>query len=150
MSIYQIYKEKNSGEQCWKWNLLDDKNEIIASSEGFFLKGKIVNSIKEVREEASNAQIWHNGNDKGEYKEYRFEYYQNKKDGKWYWRFRDSNHELMAIGDSYSSEDDVKNILEHIKKEMSVAEITWKNPEDDPTYQDKHDDTTTTEGISGS
>ncbi len=150
MLRYQIYKSNDSGEQCWRWRLLDDKGNNIAHSEEPFLKQDILASIKKIREKANDAPIWQDENKEDKDKGYRFEYYKSSKDGKWRWRFRAGNHETMAIGDPYDSENDIKNALEYVKKEMANAKIEWENPKDDPSHKEKQDDCTETKGIPGS
>ena len=151
MFKYQIYKIEDSGERCWCWKLLDDRGETVAHSEERFLKESIVGSIKDISVEVVRATICLCRDKESEDKEQgcRFEYY--KADDNWQWRFCVGSQESIVIGDiQYNSEDEIKEILELVKKEMADACIEWQNLQDDPGYQDKRDDCTETRGIPGS
>lgn len=149
MSIYQIYKDKDKDQegQCWKWKLLDDGNEPIAYGGELFLKKNIVDSIKNIRDKSPESKIWKDESLEDKDKGYRFEY---RQDNKWEWDFRAGNNKSIANGNSYQSEDEIKDALEHIKKEMGIAEHKWEDPKDDPNYKEKNDDRTETKGIPGS
>ena len=115
-----------------------------------FFKGSIIASIKRIRKEAAEAPILENESLEDQDKGYRFEYHEGGKGEQGNWRLRAGNHEIMIIGEGYKSESGIEHILENIRKEMGCAEITWENPEDNPTYQERHDDRTETKGIPGS
>lgn len=145
---YLIYKSEDQGEECWRWQLKDDKETVIANSEESFLKGSIVPSIKRIREEASKAPVWKDESQDDQDKGYRIEYSSNQLDNQCTWRLRAGNHETMAVG--HVSDSNIESVLENIKSTMGCAEIIWDNPEDDPAHQAKVDDRTETKGIPGS
>lgn len=149
MSIYQIDKSNNQGEQCWFWHLIDSNDKTIASSKELFLKDNIVQSIKEVRQEVLNALIEESGDSKNQDKGYRFKYHKTASDQQWGWDLLDGNNKVIAAGEVFGPEDNVEGALDNVRKEMGNAKIDWKNPEDDPDYQEKHDDRTDNRGIPG-
>lgn len=129
---------------------MNDNGETIARSEEAFLKGSILASIKKVRAKAGQAPIAKNESPEDSDFAYRFEYDQCDKSGAWHWRLRAGNHETMAVGNAYTSEDSIKIDLNRIKAIMCIAKITWENPEDDPAHQEKCNDRTENKGIAGS
>lgn len=150
MPKYEIFKSKGEGEQCWRWRLMDDNGKVIVRSEEAFVKSNCLASLKRIRQEIATSPVWKDESPEDREKGFPFEYFQNNVDGKWYCRLHVGNHETMAVDEGFSSEDAIKTTLEKLKKEMRDAKITWENPEDDPAYQEKHDDRTETKGIPGS
>lgn len=147
---YQISKTPDKGEECWSWHLFGDSGQEIANGGELFLKTSIQVSIKNVRDVAKDAPIWKDESPEDKDKGYRFEYTENPK-GTWGWILRSGNHQTIAVGSkNYPSEEAVKDAIKDIQKTMANAEIAWQNPEDDPAYQEKHDDRTKTTGIAGS
>ena len=148
MPKFEIYRGNDQGEECWRWRFLLDKNTNIARSEEPFLKGSIKASIKKIQGKVGNAPFAQDESSEDKDKGYRFEYFQSEK---WYWRLKAGNHEIMAIGgEGFSSEAEVIHQINLFKNNAVEAQITWKNEQDDPAFQDKHDDRTEILGIDGS
>ena len=127
MSVFQIYKGEDKDEnECYRWRLRDDNNEIIAQAGEAFWLNNIEQSIKIIQEQAPKAPIWKDEGKEDQDKGYRFEYNQSSKDGQWYWKLRSGNQKTLAIGEGYSSESNLKRGLENVKKEMGRAKI--ENP----------------------
>ncbi len=143
MAIFQIHRNQNSGERCWCWRLLAENGTIIAESNNLFIKADIVNPIKQIIGESQNYPILEQAESKESVS--RCEYHQ--KEGKWY--LKTEKNEIIATGEIDVSAD-AKNALKNILKEIKDAKITWENEEDDPAYQAKNDDSTTTKGAPGS
>ena len=51
----------------------------------------------------------------------RFELY--KRQGQWYWEFRDENYRLLAWSPRYQSKEDCKRAVKHLRDIISDAEI---------------------------
>ena len=151
MSKFEIYKGDDTGEECWRWRLLDDKENNIGSGGEAFLKGSILPSIKKIQGEVGAALVVKNESSDDIDKGYRFEYEKNDKDNQWYWRFKAPNHKIMAIGgEGFSSESEVRQQIENFKKNAINAEIIWENEKDNPAWQEINDDRTEPIGPLGS
>ena len=151
MSKFQIYQGEDSGEQRWRWRLFDNNNENIGRSEEAFVKSSIVPSIKRLKNKVDKALVVYDESIQDEDKGYRFEYFKSEKDNQWYWRFKAGNHEKRAIGgEGFPDETEIKKQIEHFRETAISSSITWENPEDDPAYQEKHDDRTEPMGMPGS
>ncbi len=146
MAKFEIFQVPDRGEQCWYWRLWVENNPV-AKSENSLLKEEIVDSIKKLREEISNFQIFQ----KSDYEENKvgFEYYcEGSDDCQWY--LRGNGGEIIATGETNESLKDVESNLENIRNKVKDAQITWENEVDDPAHQAKDDDTTETKGVPGS
>ena len=151
MSKFEIYQGEDTQEQCWRWRLFDDNNANIGRSEEAFLKGSIKPSVKKIKGNIQEAPIAKDESDEDKDKGYRFEYFKSEKDEQWYWRLKAGNHEIMAIsGEGFSSEKIVIEQINLFKKVAADAAINWENEQDDPAYQEKHEDRTEPRGNPGS
>lgn len=149
MLEYQIFKFPNEGEKCWRWRLTDDSREIACAKDAH-LKGECLASIKRIRQELSADLLRGNECEERQNGDYHIQRSQSDKDGKWYWRLFKGDCEIAVSSEGFISEDSLKIALERIGKETRESKITWEHPEDDPAYQEKHDDRTETRGVPGS
>ena len=145
MSKFEIYRDNSdTGEQCWRWKLIDSNGVKIARSEEAFIKNSVKRSIKTLKDKVSvDTPVFldesKNDIDSG----YRFEYFKSDKGEKWYWRLKAGNNEIMAIGgEGFSSEQSISNSIKNVEVEIGKAEVLFKNPEDDPAHEAKNQDDT--------
>ncbi len=140
---FEIYRGNDSGEECWRWRLVDADNNNIARSEEPFLKNSIRRSIKTIQSNVSgDTPVFLDESENDSDNGYRFEYFQGGNE-KWYWRLKSGNHEIMAIGgEDFESEKRVEEEIEHVKEVIIDAEIVFENPDDDPAKEAKEQDNT--------
>ena len=133
MAKFEIFQVPTKGEKCWYWRLWVENN-LVAKSENSLLKKEIVDSIKKLKEEISNFQIFEKS-DSDENK-VGFEYYCKEGNGcQWY--IRGNGGEIIATGETNESSKNVESNLENIRNEIKDAQITWENQKDDPAHQAK-------------
>lgn len=129
MSKFEIYKGKGKGDEVWRWRLVDNWGDKIARSEEPFKKGSIAKSIKKLQKKVVDAPVYLDEGPEDKDKGNRFEFYQSAA-GKWRWRFKAGNHEIMAISSKgYESDCEVMEMIEHFVHVISVPVVIWKEDE---------------------
>ena len=121
---FEIFEDK-AGE--WRWRLRASNDELVAVSEqGFASKGGVVKALDVVRrnvaeaEDHTEAQTAEDGSEvkggKG------FEIYEDNA-GKWRWRLRASNGELIAVSEQgFASKSGVGKALDVVRRNAAAAE----------------------------
>lgn len=144
MSKFIIYKGNDSGEQAWRWKLIDSNGANIARSEEAFIKTSIKRSIKTLQGNTSdNTPVYKDESKEDIDKGNRFEHFQSEKDEQWYWRFKAGNNKIIAIGgEGFSSKQSILKSIDNVKEEIPVAEILFENEKDDPSYEAQKKDNT--------
>ena len=150
MSLLNITKVSDTGEQCWGVVLLDDNGAALLRSEKGVRKGEITSIAKALKFEGPAAAIAIEGAAKPEGPAWVLA----KADSGWHVRFtlvELTAFELFlkpdeAAGSPTAAEQSVKAV----KDCLAHADIHWDPPEADPAYQEKVTDETEIEGIPGS
>jgi len=120
---FEIYEDK-AGE--WRWRLRAANDELVAmSEEGFASKASVVRALGVVRKNVAAAEDHleltaddeaEGGTAKG------FEIYEDKA-GKWRWRLRAANGELLAIPEQgFASKAGVVKALDVVRRNTAAAE----------------------------
>ena len=150
MSMLNITKVADTGEQCWGVVLLDDEGAALLRSEKGLRKGEITSIAKALKFEGPGAAIVVEGAGKPEGPAWMLE----KTDQGWHVQFtrvENTAFDLIlkpeeAAGSLKAAEEAVKVV----KDCLAHADIQWDPPEADPAYQEKVTDETEIEGIPGS
>jgi len=106
--VFEVYKD-NAGE--FRFRLKASNGQTVLASEGYTAKAGCMNGIESVKE---NAQI-------GE----RFETYTDKA-GKYRFRLKAANGQVIGTGEAYETEANIKNGIESVKrwaKDSNIVEI---------------------------
>ena len=150
MSLLNITKVSDTGEQCWGVVLLDEKGAALLRSEMGVRKGEITSIAKALKFEGPGAAIVVEGAGKPEGPAWVLE----KGDEGWLVRF--TRVEMTAFdlilkpeeaaGSPQAAEEAVKGV----QGCLAHASIQWDPPEADPAYEEKITDETEIEGIPGS
>ena len=150
MSLLNITKVSDTGEQCWGVVLLDNNGATLLRSEKGVRKGEITSIAKALKFEGPGAPITMEDLGKPE-------------DPAWVlvktdqgWQVRFTRVEVTAFdlnlkpeeatGSPIAAEEAVKAV----KDCLAHADTKWNPPEADPAYQEKVTDETEIEGIPGS
>lgn len=150
MSLLNITKVSDTGEQCWGVVLLDGKGAALLRSEKGVRKGEITSIAKALKFEGPGAAIVVEGAGKPEGPAWVLE----KTDQGWLVRF--TRVELTAFDlvlkpeDAAGSPIPAEEAVKTVKDCLAYADIQWDPPEADPAYQEKVTDETEIEGIPGS
>ena len=150
MSLLNITKVSDSGEQCWGVVLLDATGAPLLRSDKGVRKGEVTSIAKVLKFEGAGAAIVMEGAEKPEGAAWVLE----KADQGWHLRFTrvaTTGFDLIlkpeeASGPATVAEEAVKVI----KDCLAHANINWDPPEADPAYQEKVIDETPIDGIPGS
>ena len=151
MSLLNITKVSNAGEQCWGIVLLDENNMQILRSEKGVRKDEVISIAKALRFKGPGAPVVVEekpGNSDGP------TWVIEKTDRGWLVRFTPVALTLFdmilkpenAAGPPKIAEEAV----EAVKSCLAQAEIKWDPPDADPTYDDKVTDETEVVGLPGS
>jgi large subunit ribosomal protein L21 len=119
---FEIYEDK-AGE--WRWRLRAANDELVAmSEEGFASKASVVRSLGVVRKNVAAAEdhVELTADDEAEGKTSKgFEVYEDKA-GKWRWRLRAANGELLAIPEQgFASKAGVVKALDVVRRNVAAA-----------------------------
>jgi large subunit ribosomal protein L21 len=119
---FEIYEDK-AGE--WRWRLRAANDELVAmSEEGFASKASVVRSLGVVRKNVAAAEdhMELTADDEAEDKTSKgFEIYEDKA-GKWRWRLRAANGELLAIPEQgFASKAGVVKALDVVRRNVAAA-----------------------------
>jgi uncharacterized protein YegP (UPF0339 family) len=105
---FEVYKDK-SGE--YRFRLKASNGETVLSSEGYKAKGGAMNGVESVKENSKQAE--------------RFESYTDKA-GKYRFRLKAGNNQIIGTSEGYESEASCKAGIESVKrwaKEAKIKEI---------------------------
>lgn len=93
MSEFEVYRDE-AGE--YRWRLRADNGEIVAqSSEGYSRKRDCMNGLQNFRGAFTDGEI----------RNHDPEVYQDS-EGEWRWRYVHDNGRIIAVGESYTTEED--------------------------------------------
>ena len=137
MSEFEIYDGKDDGEVTWRWRLIDDNHVYIGRSVNARLKRDIVEQIKEIRAKVDNqTKILEVSDAPATLEVHHFEFFKSKKDGEWYWRLKDSDGDIIAIGgEGFKSRSNVEASIENFSSECCRASIKWEDPSENPAFE---------------
>jgi len=103
--MFEVYRDSR-GE--FRFRLKASNGETILSSEGYASKSGCMNGIESVIENCKNTE--------------RFETYQDKA-GKYRFRLKASNNQVIGVGEAYESETNLQNGIESVQRWAPEAEI---------------------------
>ena len=147
MSLLNITKVSDTGEQCWGVVLLDDKDAALLRSEKGVRKGEITSIAKVLKFEGAGAPIVMEGAEKPEGSAWVLE----KAAQGWHVRFARVEFALILKPEEDSgSPTAAEEAMKAVKDCLARADIHWDPPEADPAYQEKVIDETPIEGLPGS
>ena len=149
MSLLNITKVSDTGEQCWGVVLLDDNGAALLRSEKGVRKSEITSIVKALKFEGPGAAIVMEGAGKPEGPAWVIE----KADQGWHVRFtlvELTAFELLLKPEAAGSPTAAEETVKAVKDCLAHADIQWDPPEADPAYQEKVTDETEIEGIPGS
>jgi len=131
---FEIYKDK-AGE--WRWRLRAANDELVAvSEEGFASKSSVSRALGVVRKNVAAAEdhLELTADDEAEGSTAKgFEIYEDKA-GKWRWRLRAANGELLAIPEQgFASKAGVIKALDVVRRNVAAAEGYHEVGEDTET-----------------
>ena len=150
MSLLNVTKVSDTGEQCWGVVLLDDKGATLLRSEKGVRKGEVTSIAKTLKFEGPGAAIVVEGTGKPEGPAWVLE----KTDHGWLARF--TRVEITAFDLAIKPEagaapaEAAEEVLKAVKDCLAHANIQWDPPEADPAYEEKVTDETEIVGIPGS
>ena len=151
MSLLNITKVSNAGEQCWGILLLDERNVPILRSEKGVRKGEVTSIAKTLKFEGPGAPVVlaeKATNSDG------LAWVIDKTDRGWSTRFTGvaatSFDLLLKEEDAAGPPKIAEEAVDAAKTCLAEAEIKWDPPEADPAYQEKVTDETEIAGIPGS
>ena len=151
MSMLNITKVSDAGEQCWGVVLSDTDDVAILRSEKGARKAEVLSVAKVLKFEGPTAPVVEEEKI-GE--EQPPAWLIGKTDHGWVARFTriaiTSFDLLLKPEDVAGSPKAASEALEAVKHCLAQAEITWDPPEADPAYSDKETDETEIEGLPGS
>lgn len=150
MSLLNITKVSDTGEQCWGVVLLNAKGAALLRSAKGVRKGEVTSIAKALKFEGAGAEIVMEGAEKPESSAWVLE----KADQGWHVRFtrvETTGFALLLKPDEASvSPTAAEEALKAVKGCLAHADIHWDPPDADPAYQEKVIDETPIEGIPGS
>ena len=150
MSLLNITKVSDTGEQCWGVVLLDDMGATLLRSEKGVRKGEVTSIAKTLKFEGPGAAIVVEGAGKPEGPAWVLE----KTDHGWLVRFTlvDITAFDLTIkpGAGAAPPEAAEEALKAVKDCLAHANIEWDPPEADPAYEEKVTDETEIVGIPGS
>ena len=151
MSMLNITKVSNAGEQCWGIVLLDEDNVPILRSEKGVRKGEVTSIAKTLKFEGPGAPVVVEekaGESDGP------AWVIEKTDQGWVVRFTlvtmTSFDLLLKPEDAAGPPKIAEEAVETVKTCLAQAEIKWDPPEADPAYEEKVTDETEIQGLPGS
>ena len=151
MSLLNITKVSDSGEQCWGVVLFDGTGASILRSEKGVRKSEVTSVAKVLKFEGPPAPVVAEGK-AGE--QVGPVWVIEKTDHGWVVRFTrvplTSFDLLLKEGDVAGSPKSATEAVEAVKNCLAQAEIKWDPPEADPAYDEKETDETEIEGLPGS
>ena len=151
MSLLNITKVSNAGEQCWGVVLLDERNVQILRSEKGVRKGEVTSIAKALKFEGPGAPVV--VEEKATTSD-RPVWVIEKTDRGWSARFTGvaatSFDLLLKEEDAAGPPKIAEKAVEAAKTCLRQADIKWDPPEADPAYEDKVTDETEIEGLPGS
>ncbi|MBQ6780648.1 MAG: YegP family protein [Treponema sp.] len=112
----------------FKFNLVAGNNEIIATSEVYVSKTNAKKGIESVRKNCTAEIEDQTVEGYATLRNPKFEIYKDKA-GKFRYRLKASNGEIIASGEGYTTKQNVKNGIESIKTNAPAAEVVDKSAE---------------------
>jgi uncharacterized protein YegP (UPF0339 family) len=118
MAKFEVFKDK---AKEWRWRLvhIPTMNIIADSGEGYKNKKDAINGFRSAMKHGTAALSKHLGKF-----EATFEWYQSKKNKKYYWRLRHKNGNIIAdSGQGYHNKADALNGINSVKENAPGAPI---------------------------
>ena len=151
MSLLNITKVSNAGEQCWGIVLLDEDNMPILRSEKGVRKGEVISVAKALKFKGPGAPVLvdeKTGNSGGP------AWVIEKTDRGWLVKFTPvapTSFDLILKPENAAGPPKIaEEAVEAVKGCLAQAEIKWDPPEADPAYDEKETDETEIVGLPGS
>ena len=116
---YSVRKVNEMSKKEWLWELKNSNEQVIAKSKTVLTSKKKANyDVDFLKINALGAKIIKKSEGKEFESTNRFEYYENESK-KWVWEFKDEENDILAVGDGFDTEVEIKEMLEEIKRKFN-------------------------------